>query len=108
MTENKIYSPWAFTENEKQKKQSNLAALKELKDKYTIKDKWLYDRMSEQDQETVHVVYGRVGGSYGYSLYEVYKNTPNLSKTELALICDGGNLCFGHSSLGSKIKIYID
>lgn len=108
MTENKIYSPWAFTENEKQKQQSNLAALKELKDKYTIKDKWDYDKMSEQDQEAVDIVYGRVDWGYGHSLYEIYKNTPNLSKIELALICDGGNLCFGHSLLGSKIKIYID
>ena len=54
--------------------------------------------MNEQEQGIVDVVYGRVGGSYGNSLYEIYKNTPNLSKTELALICDNGNLCFGHSS----------
>lgn len=108
MTENKIYSPWAFTENESEKQQSNLAALKELQEKYTIKGKWTYDKMSEQDQASVDVVYGNVGIGYGSSLYEVYKNTPNLSRLELALICDGGNLCFGHSSLGSKIKIYTD
>jgi len=36
MTENKIYSPWAFTENESQKQKSNLSALKELKEKYIL------------------------------------------------------------------------
>lgn len=108
MTDNKIYSPWAFTENESKKQQSNLAALRELNSKYTIKDKWSYDKLSEQDQETVDVVYGNAGGGYGHSLYKIYKNTPQLSTKELALICDGGNLCFGHSSLGSTIKIYTD
>ena len=108
MTENKIYSPWAFKENESQKKQSNLAALRELQDKYSIKKKLEYDKMSSEEQEKVDIVCGKVGGGYGYSLYEIYKNTPNLSRLELALICDDGNLCFGHSSQGGKIKIYID
>ncbi|WP_317334136.1 hypothetical protein [Streptococcus orisratti] len=108
MTENKIYSPWAFTENESQKQQSNIAALKELQEKHNIKNKWAYDKMSEQDKASVDVVYGEAGGGYAHSLYEIYKNTPQLSTKELALICDGGNLCFGHSSLGSTIKIYTD
>ncbi|AFU88707.1 TPA: hypothetical protein U1B47_001260 [Streptococcus suis] len=108
MTENTIYSPWAFTENESQKRQSNLAALKELKDKYAIMEKWAYDKMSEQDQATVDVVYGSAGGGYGHSLYEIYKNVPNLTTKELALVCDDGNLCFGHSTQGNKIKIYVD
>lgn len=108
MTTHTIYSPWAFTENESQKQQSNLAALKELQEKHIIKDKWLYDKMDATEQATIDVVVGRVGGSYGHSLYEVYKNTPQLSTKELALICDGGNLCFGHSAMGKKIKIYTD
>lgn len=108
MTENVIYSPWAFRENESQKQQSNLAALKELQEKHNIKDKWLYDKMDAAEQATVDVVVGRVGGGYGHSLYEVYKNTPQLSTKELALICDDGNLCFGRSSLGNTIKIYTD
>ncbi|GAA0057903.1 hypothetical protein GE023_005255 [Streptococcus canis] len=108
MTENTIYSPWAFKENERQKQQSNLAALRELQDKYSIKTKWEYDKMSSEEQEKVDIVYGNAGGGYGHSLYEIYKNTPNLSRLELALICDDGNLCFGHSSLGGKIKIYTD
>lgn len=45
MTENKIYSPWAFTENEDLKQQSNLAALKESKEKYSIKAFWEYSNL---------------------------------------------------------------
>ncbi len=108
MTENTIYSQWAFTENESQKKQSNLAALAELKEKYNIKYKWEYDKMSEKEQETVDVVYGNAGGGYAHSLYEVYKNIPNLTTKELALICDDGNLCFGYSKRSGNIAIYTD
>ena len=108
MTENTIYSQWAFTENEIKKRQSNLAALAELKEKYNIKYKWEYDQMSEKEQESVDVVYGDAGGGYAHSLYEVYKNIPNLTTKELALICDNGNLCFGYSTQYGKIKIYTD
>ncbi|KAA9291754.1 hypothetical protein [Streptococcus anginosus] len=108
MTENKIYSPWAFTGDEDLKQQSNLAALKELKEKYSIKAKWDYDKMTSEEQDNVDVVYDPVGGGYAHSLYEVIKNKPGLSTLELALICDNGNLCFGYSKRSGNIAIYTD
>lgn len=108
MAINKIYSSWAFTENEREKSNSNNKAYKELKEKYIIKQKYEFDKMEIAEQADVDVVFGRAGGGYGHSLYKIYKNKPQLSNLELALICDSGNLCFGHSVFNGMIKIYTD
>ncbi len=108
METNKIYSSWAFTENEREKSESNYKAYKELKEKYIIKPKYEFDKMTAHEQANVDVVFGRAGSGYGHSFYKIYKNKPELSNLELALICDSGSLCFGHSTSKGMIKIYTD
>ena len=85
--ERKIYSPWAFTENEEEKAKINHEIYKEIKDKAKVK------------------VF-KTG--YGHTVYEVISNPDNLSTLELALICDGGNLCYGYRTEGGKIVIHTD
>ena len=85
--EKRIYSPWAFTENEREKAKINYEIYKEIKDKAKVK--WL-------------------GSGYGHKKYEVVSNPHNLSREELALICDGGNLCFGYRTDGDLIVIHTD
>lgn len=85
--EKRIYSSWAFTENEREKSKVNYEIYEKIKDKAEVK--W-------------------VGSGYGHTKYEVISNPENLTTEELALICDGGNLCFGYRTEGDLIVIYTD
>ena len=94
--EKKVYSPWAFTENESEKAKVNREIYEEIKDKAIC-----------------------VGGGNGYGyntsyMYpkdkeyfkDLFENNVNAGRkmeliNELALIADGGNLCFGYSYQGS-------
>lgn len=85
--EKKIYTSWAFTENEDKKAEINYEIYKEIKDKAEVK--W-------------------VRSLHGRQEYEVVSNPHNLSDDELALICDDGNLCFGYRKDRDLIVIYTD
>lgn len=85
--EKRIYSPWAFTENESKKAKINYEIYQEIKDKAEVK--WF-------------------GSGYGHKKYEVVSNPHNLSTEELALICDSGNLCYGYRTDGDLIVIHTD
>lgn len=87
MLEKKIYSPWAFSENESEKQKINYEIYQEIKDKAIVKF---------------------VGSGYAHSKYKIVSNPDNLNITELALICDSGNLCFGYRTRGDLIIIYTD
>ena len=96
--EKKVYSPWAYTENESEKSKINYELYKEIKDK-------------------AHCVGGNNG--YGFSTsYMVIDDQDyfdSLKKNkgdkevinQIALIADSGNLCFGYSFLG-KLTEYTD
>lgn len=85
--ERKIYSPWAFTKNEREKAKINYGIYEEIKDKAKVE---------------------RVATGYGHTKYRVVDNPENLNETELALICDSGNLCFGYRIEGDLIVISTD
>ena len=96
--ERRIYSPWAFTENEFEKGRMNHDIYNELKSKYIIFRSDFKNKIIDGFDicfDDYDIVIGRKPG-YHHSVYYVYKNAPKLSVAELALICDGGNLCFGH------------
>lgn len=54
------------------------------------------------------VIVSWVGAGCGNAKYMVEKNTPGLSNDDLALICDGGNLCFGYRTEDRCIVVYTD
>ena len=103
MLENKIYSRWAFTENEKEKSKINREIYKNLKEKYRV---YRHDLKIDivdgvdVDFNDYDIIIGRKPG-YHHSNYKVIKNEPKLSNEELALICDSGNLCFGYRYEGN-------
>lgn len=111
---NKIYSPWAYTENEETKRKDNYETYVELNKKYKI----AYSNQSWNDQthcfekinaNNFDIIINRLGSGYAHVKYKIIKNMPNLSKIELALLCDGGNICFGYDIEGSDIiTIYTD
>ena len=99
--ERKVYSPWAFTDNESEKAKINHELYNELKDK-------------------VRIVGGTTGyGHHTYLIVPVDKehfkklesswaemdNDKKELLNEMALVADGGNLCFGYTYLG-KLTSY--
>ena len=95
--EKKIYSSYAFTENEREKMRINMEILKELEEKYKILKVSDVDHKSPTEDELNNndIVYSRKA-CYAHGEYKIYKCPNEVSVDELALICDGGNLCFGY------------
>lgn len=102
MLEKKIYSGYAFSENEHEKLAINHEIYKELLEKYKVYKKERiyspYKNNSEDNTpeilETHDLVYVREAG-YGHAIYRVLKKPDNITDDELMLIFDGGNLWFG-------------
>lgn len=102
----KIYSDYAFTAEHQQKADINYEIYKELKEKYKISITTL-GSLYKVNQSAFDVVLTRKQ-CYNSSKYRVFKNAPPLTTEELALICDGGNLCFGYTASGITITVFED
>jgi len=113
--EKKIYSSYAFKENEREMMKINRQIYEELEERYKI----LKERVSilesnnyllvqknrtlekntqaptSEELEQNDIVYSRKA-CYAHGEYRIYKCPNEVTLDELALICDGGNLCFGH------------
>jgi|LSQX01.2.fsa_nt_gb hypothetical protein len=104
--ERKIYEGYAFTENEIEKHRINYQIYKEElepKAQQFFSDK----RPTEEDLKNF-VCYECIKHGYGHNVFRILSNPYNFSDDQLALICDRGNLCFGYTKEGDKIKIFAD
>lgn len=112
MVEKKVYSGWAFTANEMEKRDMNLTIYKELCKEYKIKRWSLWDTVSlDSLKKEYDFIYEQVGQSYGSVGYHILKAPEKLSELVKALIVDKGNLCFGHyreDARGEYITIFTD
>lgn len=106
-----VYNGWAFSENESEKGKINREIYKELQDKYKILKisdmKTEHKSPSKEELEKNDIVYSRKA-CYGHGEYKIYKCPEEVTFNELALICDGGNLCFGGRGNKSFINISED
>lgn len=108
--ERKVYESWAFTENEHEKGKINREIYKELCNKYKIIEVGRtsinnepFSVPTQEELDNNDFVYaGRA--SYGRGEYKIYKCPDELSLDEIALICDGGNLCFGYAKFKASRK----
>lgn len=111
MLERKVYSGWAFKDDAEGKAKINRELYTELESK--VKRCWMNPRTrlldcTSEDMEK-YCCFICEGQGYANIKYRILSNPHNLSNDELALICDGGNLCFGYRMEGSDvIVIYID
>ena len=110
MLERKVYSGWAFKDNAKEKARINKELYAELKSK--VKMCWvnprtrLLDCTSEDMEKYCCITVD--GHGYAHTRYRILSNPHNLSNDKLALVCDGGNLCFGYRMDGDVVVVYID
>ena len=102
----KVYSQWAFQDDFEQKRDMNTQIYRELMEKHKV----LVDCTphDEEYEKYYDVILKFDGFGYANKKYLIHKNTAGLSMDELALICDGGNLCFGYRTEGKYIVIYTD
>ena len=107
--EKRIYDSWAFTENESEKSKINNEIYEELKEKYKILKVSDVDHRepTKEELEQNDIVYSRKA-CYGHGEYRIYKCPEKVTLNELALICDGGNLCFGYSGSKNKLTVFED
>lgn len=103
--EKKIYSLWAYTENEDEKCKINHEIFEELKPK--TKQVYISNPASEDDLNK-YMCYECVQNGYGHQKYRILSNPHNFSTLQLALVCDKGNLCFGYRTEGDLIVIHTD
>lgn len=109
MIEKRVYSDWAFKENENEKAKMNRKIFKELNEKFKIKKA---TNISDSDMEKYDIVIQLIDYEYCRECYKILKAPDNVSAMELALLCDDGNLCFGCSTAAFEgfktIDIYVD
>lgn len=98
IVERKVYNGWAFSENEREKGNTNYQIYKELFSKYNILVTGNVAGVEEAIKDVTDIIIER-NSKYHRSEYHVIKNNTNLSDDEILLICDRGNLCFGGSKL---------
>lgn len=91
----KVYSRWAFDPDAASKSESNTRTYNELMSKYRV-HKCLISE-DHIDMDSYDVVLALAGCGYAESYYRVLKNAPDLTNDVLCLLCDDGNLCFGHN-----------
>lgn len=103
--ERRIYSPWAFTENAGEKATINDTIYKE---ELKPRAREFYNEEPTAKELEEFTCYRRVSSGYAHTKYEILSNPHNFSTAELALICDSGNLCFGHRTEGKLIVIHTD
>jgi hypothetical protein len=106
VVERRIYSSYAFSENEGEKGNINYQIYKEdLEPK--AKQFSSKNKPTEEDLNQF-TCYECAGHGYAHTKYRILSNPHKLSTLELALICDGGNLCFGYRMEGGLIVIHTD
>lgn len=107
--EKKIYESYAFTENESEKFKINYEIYEELKRKYKILKVSDIDHKipTKEELEQNDIVYSRKA-CYAHGEYRIYKCPDEVTLNELALICDGGNLCFGYGGNKKFLSISED
>ncbi len=107
--EKRVYESYAFTENEEEKMAINREIYSELQEKYKILKVSDVDHKSPTEDELNNndIVYSRKA-CYGHGEYRIYKCPDEVNLNELALICDGGNLCFGYSGSKNKLTVFED
>lgn len=107
--EKKIYSSWAFKENEEEMMKINRQIYEELKERYKILKVSDIDHKvpTSEELERNDIVYSRKA-CYAHGEYKIYKCPEEVTLNELALIFDDGNLCFGYRGNKNFLSVFED
>lgn len=101
MVEKRVYDGWAFSQDEAEKGKLNKEIYNE------ISQKWRISPRDSVDESKYDLILSRTPG-YHHSTYHIIKNVTDLTQDEIALVCDGGNLCFGYTMQGKQFYVFED
>lgn len=104
----KFYSSWAFNENSHELSKQNHEVLRKFDGKYIKAHGDWRDVEKVCSENPDKMVYVETTQTYHEQHFSIVQNPDNLSEAELALIVDGGNLCFGFKGSQTRIDIYTD
>lgn len=68
----------------------------------------LYKISWNPEDKDADIIIQCIGTGYAHKKYRVLKNRPGLDSKDLAILCDGGNLCFGFRVEAGIICVYTD
>lgn len=105
----KVYSNYAFDSSYEKEATINFLYYIDLVRKYKIEEieeDLIYKNPTEEDLKS-DIIYSRTT-CYLHSDYRIYKAPEELTRDEIALMLDEGNLCFGYTSIGSSYTVYED
>lgn len=102
----KVYVKWAFTENESEKRKTNAETYESICNKWRISKRYNFD-LRKINEDDFDLIIRRTAG-YFHSTYRIIKNETDLSRDEIALVCDDGNLCFGYTMKGKDYYVFED
>lgn len=108
--EKKVYSQWAFEEHGNEMAKINQEIYKELKPKIKrcFVDYQTHKPNYTADDLEQYCCFESAGSGYASMRYRVLSNPHNLTDDELALMADGGSLCFGYRKEDTTIVVYTD
>ena len=101
MLEKKVYSGWAFHEDATMKKRINEGIYRELKDRVL----YIYGTSISQKDLARFCCLEYVGHGYANTKYRILSNPYGFTNDEIALLADGGNLCFGYRMEGANVVV---
>lgn len=99
-----VYAPWAFQENEGEKRDANRRLFGQLSERLGI----------DRTQAPWRAVGGgglrfeELAPTYAERHFRVTEKPDWMTWAEVALVCDHGNLCFGFHLRGNVIDVYTD
>lgn len=108
----KIYAGWMYSEDAEQKQEFNRCIYNELLEVYSVAREIVeYDANTRQFVPVNFDEYDIVldpRPCYAHVEYRIAKNDTDLDETELALICDHGNLGFGYTTKDNDIYVFTE
>lgn len=99
----KLYSAWAYDENEYAMRDANRNVYEAL-----IEAVKLNPLNTDDANEDDELIYESIAPWYAHSSFMVKSKPEWMTMAEAALVIDRGNLCFGFQTMGNVVKIYTD
>lgn len=99
-----VYAPWAFQENEGEKRDANRRLYSQLMERLGIDRAQTAGRVVEGGG----LAFEELSPTYNEIHFRVTEKPDWMTWAEVALVCDYGNLCFGFHLRGNVIDVYTD
>nr|DAM29467.1 MAG TPA: hypothetical protein [Caudoviricetes sp.] len=99
----KLYSAWAYDENEDAMRDANARVYHDLRAAVSINPRNTDDAKGKDE-----LVYENSATGYAHRSFMVKAKPEWMTMAEAALVIDMGSLCFGFQTMGNVVTIFTD